>query len=309
MKKILIFISALSILASCTKEVNIEIPGFEAELVIDGRIETGQPPIVLLSKSKEVYASTNIDDFLNGFITGAIVTMSNGTSSIQLDEICSDNIPPGLEETASSMLGIPVDQLANYNICGYLTLDANFFGEVGKTYTLTVTYEGETYTAQTTIMQPTSLVDTYWQPESDVTNYGYSWATLADPPGQFDGYYWEVKRLNGTSSDGSYMPTYSPTFDDEFFDGLTFDFWYENPYGDTEVDSTQWRYQLGDTVVIKLSKIDRNVFEFFEKKFTQIQTAGNPFATPTNIPNNIEGGALGIWAGFSPSFDTLVCLP
>ena len=41
----------------------------------------------------------------------------------------------------------------------------------------------------------------------------------------------------------------------------------------------------------------------------QLQTAGNPFATPTNIINNISGDALGIWAGFSPSFDTLICLP
>ena len=64
---------------------------------------------------------------------------------------------------------------------------------------------------------------------------------------------------------------------------------------------------MGDTVVIKLSKMDRNVYEFLEKKYTQLATAGNPFATPTNIPNNISGGALGVWAGFSPSFDTLAC--
>jgi len=38
-------------------------------------------------------------------------------------------------------------------------------------------------------------------------------------------------------------------------------------------------------------------------------TAGNPFATPTNIPSNIEGGALGIWVGLSPSVDTLYCQP
>ena len=50
-------------------------------------------------------------------------------------------------------------------------------------------------------------------------------------------------------------------------------------------------------------------FDFFEKKYNQMYTAGNPFATPTNIPSNIEGGALGIWAGFSPWTDTLICQP
>jgi hypothetical protein len=55
--------------------------------------------------------------------------------------------------------------------------------------------------------------------------------------------------------------------------------------------------------------MDRDVFNFFEKKYIQMSTAGNPFATPTNIPTNIVGGALGVWAGFSTSYDTLYCLP
>lgn len=300
------FVFALS---SCTKEVIIDVPGFVEQLVIDGRIETGQPPIVLLSKSKEIYAPTDIDAFLNGFISGATVTISNGTSSIQLDEVCSDNLPAGTEEIAAAMLGIPADQLANYSICAYTTLDPNFYGEVGKTYTLTVSYEGKTYSAVTSIVQPTSLVSTFWQPESGLTNHGYSWATLADVANQYDAYYWEVKRLNDTLSDFAFEPTYSPVFNDEFFDGLSFEFWYENPFGEEMPDSTRWMYALGDTVVIKLSKIDYNSYEYFEKKMVQLQTAGNPFATPTNIPTNITGGALGIWAGFSTSFDTLICVP
>jgi hypothetical protein len=46
-----------------------------------------------------------------------------------------------------------------------------------------------------------------------------------------------------------------------------------------------------------------------EKKYTQLFSAGNPFATPTNIPSNIKGGAMGVWAGYSPRFDTLICVP
>jgi len=74
-------------------------------------------------------------------------------------------------------------------------------------------------------------------------------------------------------------------------------------------DSVRWMYRKGDTVVIKVSKIDDVSFDFFEKKYLQIQTAGNPFATPTSIPSNFNNGALGIWAGFSPTFDTLICVP
>lgn len=309
------FIAVLLLLSSCTKEVVIEIPGYEEQLVIDGRIETDQPPFVLLSKSKEVYAPTDLNSFLNGFVTGATVTVSDGTTTVQLDEICSNNLPPGTEQMAAAMFGISVADLANYNICAYTTFNTAIWGQVGKTYTLTVEYEGKTYTAETSILPPTTFDDLYWKPETDTPNHGFSWVTLTDPANQYDAYKWEIKRINtdsnGETIDQSFTPTFNPVFDDEFFNGLTFDFGYENPHaiGPNVPEEYRFLYPLGDTVVIKLSKMDRNVYEYMEKKYTQLATAGNPFATPTNIPNNISGGALGVWAGYSPSFDTLACYP
>ena len=318
MKKLVLYLpllAALSLLNGCTKEVTIDIPGYEEQLVIDGQIETGQPPFVLLAKSKEVYAPTDLSAFLNGFISGAIVTVSDGTTTVQLDELCSDNLPAGSEEIAAAMFGITVAELANYHICAYTSFNTAIWGQVGKTYTLTVTYEGKTYTAETSIVQPTSFENLYWKAEPGTPNHGYSWVTLSDPPNQYDAYRWEMKRINtnpdGSTVDAGYTKPFSPVFDDEFLDGLTFDFFYENPKatGPNYPDEYRWMYPIGDTVVIKLSKMDRYVYDFFEKKYTQLSTAGNPFATPTNIPNNIKGGALGIWAGYSPSFDTLVCQP
>jgi hypothetical protein len=302
-----------TVLLSCTKEVEIEIPGHQEQLVIDGRIETGQPPIVLLSKTKEVYAPTDVDAFLNGFISGATVTVSDGNSTITLTEVCSDNLPPGTEELAAEMLGIPVSQLQNFSICAYIGLDPSIWGQIGKTYTLNVDYDGKQYTAETTILPPVPLVNTFWKPEGSLTNHGFSWATLADPPNQYDAYFWEVNKIGNASGDSTetgFSPTFNPVFDDEFFDGLTFEFGYENPYafGDTE-DSIRGLFARGDTIVIKFSKLDPVIYEYFEKKYIQLQTAGNPFATPTNIPTNLSNGAVGIWAGFSPIFDTLICEP
>lgn len=310
----IIYITLLGlILASCTKEVEIDIPGYEEKIVIDGRIETGQPPFVLLSTSKEVYAPTDVDAFLNGFISGATVTVSDGTNTVVLTEVCSGNLPPGTEELAAQVLGIPADQLQNYDICAYVGLDQAIWGQVGKTYTLTVEYDGKSYTAETTILPPTLLTETYWKPEGDLVNHGFSWAKLADPAGQYDAYFWEANIIGnaaGDTTDTGFTPTFNPVFDDEFFDGLEFDFAYENPHADSGVpDSTRFLYAQGDTVVIKLSKLDKTVYEYYSKKYMQLQTAGNPFATPTNIPTNLSGGALGVWAGFSPYLDTLVCQP
>lgn len=314
--KNLVYIGLISLLLfSCTKEVDIEIPGYEEELVIDGVIETGTPPFVLISKTKDIFAPTDLTAFLNGFISGAVVTVSDGTNSVILDEWCSDNLPPGTEQMAADMFGIPVNELANYHICAYLTLDASMFGQVGKTYHLTVEYEGKTYESSTQIVQPTYLDSVWWKPEPGTPNHGFSWAFLTDPAAKGDAYKWEVKRINigpdGEPIDKNFETPFSPVIDDEFFNGLAFEFAYENPFAfepDTPEDELGL-YAQGDTVVIKFSKMDLQVYEYLEKKYLQLQTAGNPFATPTNIPNNISGGALGVWAGFSPTFDTLVCLP
>ena len=315
MKKTIYLLSIISLLFSCTKEVEIEIPGYKEQLVIDGSIETGQPPIVLLTKSSDVYSPTDLSAFFNSFVSGAQISVSNGTTTVDLIEICSDNIPPGSEALVSELLGVSIDELANFHICGYTSFDPSIFGEIGKTYTLSVIFEGQTYTAETKIEQPNPLTNVFWKPDGDLTTHGFSWATLADPPNQFDAYKWEVKRINldidGNPMDANFDEPFGPVFDDEFFDGMTFDFFYDNPFGYEAgiLDDYAGLYELGDTIVIKFSKIDENVYEFLEKKYIQLSTAGNPFATPTNIPNNISGDALGIWAGYSPTFDTLVCQP
>lgn len=303
------------LLFSCSKEVKIDIPGYEQQLCIDGSIETGMPPIVLLSKSQDIYSPTNLEAFLNSFISGATVTVSNGTNTVLLDEICTDNLPAGSEALAAQLFGIPEAELANFHLCAYTTLNTSVWGEVGKTYYLSVSYEGKTYTSSTQIVQPTNLVNSFWKADASSSEWGYSWARLSDNPNQYDAYQWEVKRINigldGQPKDAFFTKTFSPFFDDNFFNGLTFEFYYENPMSwddPTIPDEGEGFYHLGDSVVIKLSKVDKNVFEYYEKKYSQLQTGGNPFATPTNIPSNITGGALGVWAGFSPSYDTLYCV-
>ena len=176
MKNLLPLLASLflisAILVSCTKEVQIDIPPHEEKIVIDGSIETGQPPIIFISKSNDIYSPTNFEAFLNGFISGATVSVSNGTNTIVLDELCSDNLPPGTEQAAAELLGIPEDQLASLNICAYTSFDQSIWGELGKTYDLNVSYNGKTFTSQTTIYNPVALDSVYWKEEE---NYPGIW--------------------------------------------------------------------------------------------------------------------------------------
>ena len=293
-------------LNSCSKEVKIDIPGFEEQVVIDGSIETGTPAIIFLSNTRDIYAPTDINSYLSGFISGATVTVSNGSITDTLTEICTDNLPAGFESIAEEFFGLPIDQLVNLHLCAYVS--TGLLGEVGKTYTLKVIYNDKTYTSSTKIENPTALDNFFWKEQTNLPGYGFSWAKITDSPVMGDAYRWEVKNLG----DLFYSKPFQPFTDDRFYNGLTFEFSVENPmsFRDSTIED-QYRgyYKLGDTIVVKFSKLGKKEFQFFEKKYNQIYSGGNPFATPTNIPTNIEGGALGIWAGFSPWFDTLICVP
>ncbi|MFZ9587211.1 MAG: DUF4249 domain-containing protein [Crocinitomicaceae bacterium] len=306
--RILIRLFTLSILllnlVSCTKEVQIDIPGYKDQMVIDGSIETGQPAIVFLSKTNNVYSETNFQAYLNGFISGATVVISDGTTTDTLTEICSDNLPPGTEEIAAAFFGIPVEQLANFHLCAYVSL--GMIGQVGKTYSLKVIHNGSEYNATTQISQPTPLDSLFWKPEGAFTDRGFSWAKLSDPMANNDAYCWQVKYIGMPN----FKKTFNPFFNDKFFNGKTFEFAYENPmsFDDPMLDpSYRGYFKSGDTIVVKLSKIGKAEYNFFEKKYNQIYSGGNPFSTPTNVPTNIQGGALGVWVGYAPWFDTLVC--
>lgn len=309
----LFFLVIVSLISGCTKEVEIDIPGFKEQLVIDGSIEPGMPPIVIISRSKDIYSPTNIEAFLSGFVTDAAVYVSDGTNEYQLTLLCSNDLPPGTEELVAGFLGVTPEQLAQLNICAYTSMNPAIWGQAGKTYHLRIEHEGKSYTGTTQILPPHALDSLWWQEENENPGYGFSYARLSDPTGVYDAYKWEVKRINvvdGKPIDGYYKPTFSPVFEDEFFDGKTFDFYYENPWtmGDQSIDSKQrGRYKAGDTVVVKFSKIDEGVYDFLYTKVAQALSSGNPFASSMNVKTNLQGGCLGVWAGYSPVYDTLVC--
>jgi hypothetical protein len=310
----IVSIICITFFASCRKEVKVDIPGYVEKVVVDGSIETGQPPLVLLSKTQNIYSATSLESYLKGFISGAIVTVSNGTTTEQLIEICSDNLPPGTEALAAQIFGVTIAELSTFKLCAYTSLNPALFGEVGKTYSLTINYDGKTYTSSTQILNPTPLDSLYWKNDDATPGYGFSWAYLTDPIGKGDNYLWQAKRisndLNGSDKDQNFNLVFNPLFNDEFVDGKGFEFAFENPgdrYNNDVPQETKYRYKQGDSVVIKFSKMDNDVFEFLEKKYLQLQSGGSPFSSPTFIKTNITGGAIGLWAGYSPWLDTLIC--
>ena len=314
--KIYIMVVVLLLTISCQKRTNINtIPNDVGTLVVDGCIETARNPLVILSQSASIYSPTDLETFLENFIFNADVKIVNELDTFDLTLKSIGELDTLHQKKVAEMLGLKKHkQVVDLPILVYSS--SILFGEVDQNYELIVNYNSKSYSGTTLIPSTTVLDNLYWNIEPESIEYGYSWGRLKDPIGQYDAYKWEVKRLNlrenGKPKDDIYMTTSAAYFDDEFFDGLSFDFPYENPMprrDSTHLKEFKRMYRLGDTVVVKFSKMDNTTYTFFKSKESQLSNGGNPFATPINIPSNMKNGALGIWAGLSPHYDTLYCYP
>jgi hypothetical protein len=312
--RIIILFISFSLFLSCSKEVKIHIPGFASQLVVDGTIETNGNPLVLLSQSANIYSETNLSSYLNNFITNADVKVVHGLDTFNLSPMNIGDLPLASQKKLAEMLEIGYGETILLPIKVYSNIE--LIGTANSSYELIIDYNSKTYKSTTFIPLPSTLENLYWKPEISNPLYGKSWARLSDNSTQYDAYKWEVRRINKNSEnedlDLIFRKTNDAYFDDRFFNGQSFDFSYDNPLkrkDSTHLLEYKRYFRMGDSVVVKFSKMDLNTFTFFQKKSAQLSSNGNPFGSPINITSTISGGALGIWAGFSPYYDTLYCIP
>ncbi|MBS1637506.1 MAG: DUF4249 domain-containing protein [Bacteroidetes bacterium] len=282
-----IYISVFTFLlfSACRKTINVKLPEYTEKLVVEASIETGQPATVLLSVTAPYFGNVDLSDPTKFFVKGAFVTVSDGSNTDTLKEL------------------FPAE--------GYIYLGSTVIGQVGKTYNLTIHYNGKSYSATTSIRSPIALDSIYAKYEKD--SLTFCWGHLTDPAGLGDCYRWFAKR----QGDQSFAAPFNSSFDDKFVDGKSFDFGYERPPQpgkqeeyDHEPDVSRGYYRVGDTVVVKFCTIGYNEYLFWRSYYANKASNGNPFAAPSNLQNTIQGDAsIGAFCGYSPSFDTLVIKP
>ena len=138
-------------LVSCEKNIDVEVPGSEERLVVEGSIEQGWPPIILLTRTTGFFEPTDLNTLKELAVHDAKITVTNGNRSFELVEICSNNIPPNLLPVITQLVGISVDDIINLDLCLYTSLDPDAVGEVGGKYDLLIEAEGKVLTSSTTI--------------------------------------------------------------------------------------------------------------------------------------------------------------
>lgn len=312
MKKIIyyLYLSILSaVLSSCEKEIDINLPEDEIKIVVEGKIEQNQPPLVILTKTSPFFAPTDLNTLQSLFVKNAIVTVSNGTTTVQLQEICTSNLPDSLLPQIAQLIGVSLANLQSFGFCLYTTLDPSIFGEIGKTYTLNIQTENKIITSTTKIPQ-LILPNKFWYKDAPgFTNFGYVWFELTDPP-QIGNAYRVFTQRKG--KDNRFIPVFGSVFDDQFINNLTFEGFLQrgqepNSTAADDLAETSEYYAQGDTIIIKFTTIDQRHFNFWNTFEIAAFNNGNPFASPATILTNIEGG-LGVWGGYGVSYDTLVAV-
>lgn len=312
--------AALLLLQACEREIEVDLPRTEPKVVVEGVIQTGQPPLVILSRTQNFFDPTSLQSIAASFISEAAVTVFDGSTTHTLDRICSSLIPDSLLAEVAAITGINVNLLANANICAWTRLDGSLLGEEGRSYRLEVQTEGKAVSATTTIPQTVEL-DSVWfrlalqRPNDDTL--GLMWGRLSDPDTLGNCYRVLAQRINrrpnGQPKDANFVAPFFSVFDDRYFNGLSFDFNFNRgavPFSTALDDNNEERgfFKVGDTVVVKGVSIDLASFRFYNSFQNNVATQGDVFSNPANVMSNIQGG-IGIWSGWAYRLDTVVCVP
>ena len=241
-------------------------------LVVEGWIEDGDFPVVLLTKTMPITGELQQLDLENEdyLVRYAKVTVSDGENSVVLTgKYDAGYMPP------------------------YIYTTGHLRGKAGKTYWPTVEYDDYHATAVTTI-PPRVEVDSFKLERQEPDNGRYQIiACFTDNPSEKN-YYQFFVRL-GTKSK-QFLACYLGSIDDEVLDGYT-----EVPvyaaHQLMDYDYTPY-FRVNDTVSVKFAQVDEVSFRFWDEYTKSQSTAYNVFfATSSSVAGNINGG-MGYWCGY-----------
>lgn len=291
MKTILFPAILLSVLlTACEKTVDFKLDDVTAKLVVEATIENGQAPLVYLSRSQAYFSDIDLTTLTNSFVRNADVYVSNGQLTHKLKEYA---IPLGGNYFFYYYSNDPADP------------STSFTGELNKQYTLRIVAEGQEYTASTRIPSITRRIDSlYWKqaPANNPPEKVSLMIKATDPPGLGD----YIRYFTKQNSDPFY-PGLNSVFDDQVIDGSTYDIQVERGVDrNSDYPEGYSFFDKGDTIMLKLSNIDKATYDFWRTmEFTYV-SVGNPFSSPTRVQGNISNGALGYFGGYASQYRTII---
>lgn len=167
----------------------------------------------------------------------------------------------------------------------------SYQGVLGTTYNLTVIYDGVTYNATSTLNPLIQIDSTFQFIHHDaelIAPEGYSISFNFIFKDQYQYTYFRDGFKNNLTNGKDSIYKQMVTFDSK---NSKYGVW--NPF-----DIPLLRLQPGDTALLMFMSCDQNLFNVYNQINTNSRS-GSPFSNPpSNLPNNIRGGAIGIFAAY-----------
>lgn len=294
-------------LFGCEKDLTIDLPAGKEKLVVEGHIEQGAPPIVVLTRTVPVFSEISLSSLQESFVHGAQISVSNEGQSYILEEVSSAAFTEELREVVSMQLGVSKSLLSgNGGFQFYVYTTDELLGEVGESYSLYINHEDQTLSAVTTIPQ-LNPIDSLWlvphpNPEQDSLKTLYY--RYADPDTLGNSIRYFTKR----NSEPFFPGLFTSVFNDELVNGSTISFPLDRgePRGQQEIDEDLYSYfGVGDTITVRWAAIDLPHYRFWYSLESEQNSNGSPIGTPNITQSNITGG-LGIWGGYGVTYHRII---
>lgn len=242
-------------------------------LVVEGWIENGEHPCVIVTRAIDLTADVNsFDEFVEKWCK---VSVSDGEKRVILTGRVDKNYVPSFVFTSPRITG-----------------------EIGKTYTLTIETEEETYTAVTTIPSPQPIREARVSEceQSDTLFNISAFIDFREDTGRHFKFFTRV-----ADKESRFYSSFLGTFERDRYNEAT---GYNVAKGIHQTYSGKFTpyYSHGDKVDIKLCTISQEGFDFWNAYENSVSLSGNMFLSVTkSCPSNIKG-AKGYWLGYGSSY-------
>lgn len=268
----ILLLSFTAIFCACAGDI---LPPQEPQMVVEGWIEDGGHPVVMLTSTVPVSEQeTSIDSLGQYLIRWAHVAVSDGEKTVVLSgKYTKGYFPP------------------------YIYTSAALLGEAGKTYTLTIDYGKWHATASTTIPHPVPLERLYTTPRSEADTSYFIRAVFSHDASRQR--YFKLFTRNMSQSKQFYS-AFMGLFDCTLLDNPA-DVLVNSGLSIDKIGNYKPGFDKGSVVLIKLCTMDEASYRFWYDWAESENFQSNPFMPATSNPVSNVRGALGYWCGYGSS--------
>ncbi|MEM6697777.1 MAG: DUF4249 domain-containing protein [Bacteroidota bacterium] len=268
MKNISYIIALFFFFSACnlTQEVEIELPDYDNQIMVESYLVPGQPFTLLLTQSFSYFAPipTNNEEYIEQlFVPDAEVIIRYDGKEVQLQNELSFNPFTGKLFNYAAGILVPED------------FDSEFQLEI-------TTADGEVITASTVIPEiiPIDSVVVQFDERDSLARALTYWTDMPNKTNYYRRLFAEGSR-----------------------DSLEIDFILDDELTDNGLllAGTNYDFEVGDTIFNTIYHTTEEYFTFMNSVFNAEAANGNPFAQPSSILSNVEGeeNPLGIFTGLT----------